>query len=90
MAGLTFEGFVQDLERANIAVVVICVDDVDHPFEELVGTFVLVINVKASGGGALSTLNISTAIRLSSFLAPSPVRCRSSQRLGLLVRHGDR
>ena len=40
-------GFVEDFEHADAAVVGVGVDDVGHPFEELVGALVLVGDVEA-------------------------------------------
>ena len=40
-------GFVDDFQHADVPVVVVCVDNIGHPFEELVCALVLVVNVEA-------------------------------------------
>lgn len=58
MARLPPLWLVDDLQHADVAVVVVCVDNVDHPLEKLVGPFVLVVDIKAGGGGSLGKRNI--------------------------------
>ena len=40
-------GFIDDFEHADGVIVGVCVDDVGHPFEELVRTFILIVDVEA-------------------------------------------
>ena len=40
-------GLVEDFQHADVPVIVVRVDDICHPFKELVCAFVLVVKVKA-------------------------------------------
>ena len=44
---VALNGLVEYFQHADISVVVVCVDDVCHPFEEFVRTLVLVANIEA-------------------------------------------
>ncbi len=51
------QGLVDDLEHADVPVVAVCVDDVCHPFQKLVGAVILIVNVEAGRGSILGRVS---------------------------------
>ena len=47
IAVLTLLWLINDFQHAHVSIVAVRVDDVCHPFKELVGTFILVVNIEA-------------------------------------------